>query len=44
VLCFDEGDDLEEKMTLYKGKKYPEYESRTNEIARLINDYLAGIG
>jgi len=43
VVCCDDGDDLEEKIILCKGSEFPEYVSRTNEISRLINDYLANI-
>ena len=40
VLLCDEKNDLYEQIVLCKEKTFTEFESKKNEIVRLINDYL----
>jgi len=43
VLCYNDGDDLLELIKRSKDKQFPEYISHTEDITRIINNYLDGI-
>ena len=40
LLCCDEGDDLAEAIASCEAREFPEYVSQTNEITRIINEFL----
>ena len=42
LLCCEEGDDLAEMIASCEDKEFPEYVSQTNEITRIINEFLMG--
>jgi len=43
VLCCDDGDDLGALIARAKGARFPEYVSSTDNINRIINEYLENI-
>jgi len=43
VLCCEEGDDLGVMIESCKDREFPEYVSQTNDITRIINEFLSAL-
>jgi len=43
ALCYNDGDDMEELISVSKCMDFPEYISQTDNISQIINIYLGGI-